>query len=743
MAKDIYVKADGNNANSGLVMDNPVQTTPYALGLAAPGDRIITHGGDVFFGNLNQNKSGIEWDIYGPSEKSIFSGFVTLSGWVNQGNGIWTKTEASLGSTLRKVTIDGSEFAKGRYPKMNPTTHGFIGIQSGTSTSLTAPEVGTMPDFVGGELVFKSIEYSADIVKITARSGNTFTYTGTVQYNGAKGGYGFFVQNHINTLSEFGEWAYNGSTKTISMYFGSENPNNYTIKASSVPNIVTVSGSPSDVQYNNIIFEGSNLEALLLTNASSFSVHDCEIRQTGLDGLFANNHQYMDVSNTHFHHINNNAFYLGQNTDYAQIDKSLVEEVGMHYGMLKGGLGCGIGIHIPWFHSKAERNHVRNCGQTGIRYEKAYTQCNYNHVHHASLRFSDAGLIYNWNGSTNNDKQPGMRCVGNIVYGAPRVNQGTNKGSQSLNHGIYQDDHAAGAPDDLHEIRDNFVFDIEGVGIFLHNTESMDITGNTVFNCNHGLQISSDTDPTGERMEDLHFHNNIMVAKEADQNTIFIFSNQNDIPGMVNSPADWDNNVYARPIADTDHIRIQAVTTTTHNTMEQWQPKYGWDTNSLKSPVAIESVDQFRIETNPDETPKTVSLTDGSYVDMYGVLQPASLTLAPHSGILLIKTSDVPVDPTDPIPYDITIIDAEGGSAAIITEGPYYQGMTIQVQSTPEVGYTFKQWLLELSPGTIGTILHPTLSFTMPGNDVTITPVFEGEPEPVTYITFRGKIQLV
>src|SRR5690606_15018571 len=101
----------------------------------------------------------------------------------------------------------------------------------------------------------------------------------------------------------------------------------------------------------------------------------------------------------------------------------------------------------------------------------------------------------------NDDKQPGMRCVGNIVYGAPRVNQGTNKGSQSLNHGIYQDDHAAGAPDDLHEIRDNFVFDIEGVGIFLHNTESMDISGNTVFNCKHGLQISSDTPSNGERME--------------------------------------------------------------------------------------------------------------------------------------------------------------------------------------------------------------------------------------------------
>src|SRR5690606_247980 len=121
MAKDIYVRSTGSNANSGLVMANPVQTRAHALGLAAPGDRILIYGGDSFFGNLHQNKSGIEWDTYGPSEKPTFSGFVTLTGWTNHGGGIWKKSEASLGSTLRKVTIDGIEKPKGRYPKFNPT----------------------------------------------------------------------------------------------------------------------------------------------------------------------------------------------------------------------------------------------------------------------------------------------------------------------------------------------------------------------------------------------------------------------------------------------------------------------------------------------------------------------------------------------------------------------------------------------------------------------------------------------
>ncbi len=724
MAKDIYVKSDGSNANSGLVIGSPVQTRSHALGIAVPGDRILTYAGDKFYGQLIQNKSGIEWDVYGGSEKSIFSGFVTLTGWTNQGNGIWSKSESSLGATLKHVTIDGVSIPKGRYPKFNPTDHGFLPIQSGTSTTLTATSISSMPNYVGAELVFKSIEYAEDIVTITGQSGSTFTYTGTVNYGGAKGGYGFFVQNHINTLTEFGEWAYDASTKTVSMYFGAENPASYTIKASSTSNLVTVSGNPSDVQYNNIAFEGSNLDALLLTNASNFSLTGCDIRQTGQDGVFANNHQYMSVNDCDFYDINNNAFFLGQNTDYSQIDYSRIREVGMHYGMLKGGLGCGIGIHIPWFNSSAEHNHVWNCGQTGIRYEKAYTQCNYNHVHHASMRFSDAGLIYNWNGSTNNDKQPGMRCIGNIVYGAPRVNQGTNKGSQYLNHGIYQDDHTSGAPDNLHQIKDNFVFDIEGVGIFLHNSESFDITGNTVFNCNHGLQISSDTAPGGERMEDLHFKNNIMVAKTANQTAFFIFSNQNDIPDMVNSPSDWDYNVLARPILDTDSIRIQAVSTTTLNTLAQWKAMYGWDANSSKSPVAISSTEQFRVETNPDETSKMVNLSDGTYIDMYGVEQTSTITLEPHSGILLIKTGDTP-PPVDE--YTITLVSSAGGIAT--GGGIYDEGDTATLEAIPDTNYEFDGW----SEGESVVSTSNPWAFVVNG-DRTITPVFaEVIPPPTEY----------
>src|SRR5690606_1147012 len=83
-------------------------------------------------------------------------------------------------------------------------------------------------------------------------------------------------------------------------------------------------------------------------------------------------------------------------------------------------------------------------------------------------------------------------------------------------------------------------------------------------------------------------------------------------------------------------------------TLTNWKPVFGWDTNSLGSPVAITNTNQFRLEDNSSESPITINLNDGTYIDMYGTTHPSFIELAPHSAKLLIKTADAP--PTnDPI----------------------------------------------------------------------------------------------
>src|SRR5690606_9660750 len=220
MAKDIYVKNTGSNGNNGLTSANPVQTTPYALSIASSTDRILTFSGDKFT-PITQNKSGITWDVYGGSDRSIVSGFVTLSGWINNGGGIWRCVNSNLQSKLNEVNINGVDIPKGRYPKFNSVDHGFLTISNWSTSAkntITNSALGSMPNLVGAEVVPKSSLYTADIPVITSHSGNTIVFSGSIAYGGNNlNGYGFFIQNHISTLTEFGEWSYNGSTKTVYM----------------------------------------------------------------------------------------------------------------------------------------------------------------------------------------------------------------------------------------------------------------------------------------------------------------------------------------------------------------------------------------------------------------------------------------------------------------------------------------------------------------------------------------------
>src|SRR5690606_38045573 len=148
--------------------------------------------------------------------------------------------------------------------------------------------------------------YTADIPVITSHSGNTIVFSGSIAYGGNNlNGYGFFIQNHISTLTEFGEWSYNGSTKTVYMYFGSANPNDYVIRASASNNCITASGGIKEVQFNNMILEGSNSDGAGIGGANTFTFDNVEIRNIGGDGVNGPNHPFLTVTNSHIHDINN------------------------------------------------------------------------------------------------------------------------------------------------------------------------------------------------------------------------------------------------------------------------------------------------------------------------------------------------------------------------------------------------------------------------------------------------------
>src|SRR5690606_24486905 len=318
-----YVASNGSNANSGT-QASPYLTRGHALTMCSSGDTIALRSGDVFSGQMTQNKNGITWDVYGGSIKPVFSSFVTLSGWINNGNGVWRCVNSNLQSKLNKINIQGVDVPKGRYPKFNPTNHGFLTISSGTTSSLSNSDLSSLPNLTGAEVVFKSSLYTVDLPTITSHSGSTINFSGSLSYGAAKNGFGFFIQNHLSTLTEFGEWSYNGSTKTVYMYFGSANPNDFVIRASASNNCISASGGTKEVQFNNIILEGSNTDGAGIGGANTFSFENVEIRHIGGDGINAPNHPYLEVVNSEIHDINNNGVWTSVGASNALIENNTV-----------------------------------------------------------------------------------------------------------------------------------------------------------------------------------------------------------------------------------------------------------------------------------------------------------------------------------------------------------------------------------------------------------------------------------
>ena len=86
-----------------------------------PGDQVLFEKGDTFSdAAIVVDQSGtygnpIIFSSYGTGPKPIISGFTTLSGWSNEGGGIYSKA-INPGSSPNMVTIDGVNTAMGRYP---------------------------------------------------------------------------------------------------------------------------------------------------------------------------------------------------------------------------------------------------------------------------------------------------------------------------------------------------------------------------------------------------------------------------------------------------------------------------------------------------------------------------------------------------------------------------------------------------------------------------------------------------
>ena len=653
LATDYYVSVKGDDSSSGLSPKTPwktinkVNTEFYRM---KPGDRILFKRGERFYGALKISRSGTSGSPIiisafenGPSP--VISGFIEISGWKIEGNGIYSKAFKSE-SNPKVVLLNGINTPLGRWPNS-----GWMTIDSHTGLrSLTDDVLGSEPNWKGAEVVVRSRTWVIDRRKIADHAGNTLTYA-SLSYEPVNGN-GYFIQDHINTLDQQGEWYYNEST--FFMYFGSgSDPENNIVKISNIDYLTSIVNC-NHISIENLCFEGANIHCFNLKNADFISIKNCETKFNGENGINAvNGCDYLTIRNNSVSQSNNIGIFIETSSTHCNILNNKVEYSGSLPGMGQSGDDSYSAIYCQGHYSLISHNSITNTGYIGIRWGGQSSEVSFNFINYTCLCKDDGGGIYSYE-----DENTDKTIKYNIVLNGKARPEGWHYYETVRAHGIYVD----GA--DNINISNNTVAFNDGSGIYINVARNITAEYNTCFSNTFGIYITSNIGDTYAR--NLNIQHNIFFA--SGKNQVCFFYATKESSGEVPLFGISDNNYFASNADSKKNIIVWinawgwAPGDKTFYELEQWQSKFGKDLNSKKIPDSITDIKDFwiksnlsvpkvvikddessffanpnnpRFEYNPTDENRLVFL-DEEFVDIKGTKYLHGLTLLPHTSIILI-----------------------------------------------------------------------------------------------------------
>lgn len=619
-SKTYYVSNAGDDANSGQSKNAAwkslikVNNTVFD-----PGDSILFKKGDVFIGAFSISNSGtsgspIVYATYGTGSKPTISGFQTITEWVSVGNGIYSASTTAPVS-LNIVSVNGVNTAKGRYPNT-----GYLSYESHSGlTRITDNSLTSTPNWTGAEVVIRTNSFVSEVRSITSHSGTNISFSAVGLT--PNDGFGYFIQNDVKALDLPGEWSI--SNGTIYMYFGSSIPSDYVVKVGNIDDVLTIN-TKSFIVIEGLSIQGANKKDIVIWNGSHISIKNCDISFSGGQGIFNSGATDLLVEGNLI--TNTNATAILSNAENTTIRNNTISNIAMFAGMQTmwqtSGIYCdgSSGLLI-------ENNQISNLGYNGIHFLGNNSILRNNFIDSYCNVLIDGGGIY-----TDRATYTGREINSNIIINGMCDLSGTTL-TKKATVGIYLDEQS-----EQIKVDGNSVSTIDGFGLLLHSTRNNIISNNTIYNCSDS-QICFSHNTSAPNQTNISLTGNVFVAKEATQKVMYQYSTYNDY--LFGSA---DNNVYARPIDDTNTIAIEDYSTwyssfARHN-LDWWKSFSGYDANSKKSPITINSTDMLSFEYNSTTTPKTILLAY-PMISANGTKYSENITLQPFTSVVLMKDNAV------------------------------------------------------------------------------------------------------
>jgi parallel beta-helix repeat protein len=610
----------------------------FASNLKA-GDQILFKSGDTFYGAISITKSGttsapITFSSYGSGAKPVISGLTTVTSWTSKGKGIYESNALPAGTTINMVVINGKAYAMGRYPNANSSNGGYLNFESHGTNYIKDNENPLSSAWIGAQLVVRTSHFTIGQSTISNVSGTTISYSKAFR-GSLTDKFGYFVQNSLKTLDQFGEWYYNPTTKKIDVYFGSSSPNSNTVQVSTKEILLTLQGS--NMVLNNIAITGANTYAISgdWSGVSGLIVKNCTIDFTGIVGIsLANRHDFV-MDNTTISNSNSEGVSFFYKDFNPVVKNCTIRNTGTFPGMLQLDQANKYGIGI--FSNEgltAINNKVINSGYDGIAFYGSNNLIQNNYVNTFCTVLDDGGGLYTDN-YTSSGQTPAVQFNNKIVNNIVLHGIGAKAGTYSpyANYvpaeGIYLDAYTNNI-----QVLNNTAAYCADAGIYVHNTRNYTLLDNIFYN-NKSMQIGLQHDGTGYSILGGIIRRNQLFSQTSSQYVLKMSSPDNDFKNA----GLFDSNFYCRP-SNEDKINMTSWFSNKQSSynLSGWQSAYSKDLHTKKTPVAVSDTSHILFQYNASTSSKTIKL-NGTYVSVAGTKYTNSVTLAPYTSIILLKGS--------------------------------------------------------------------------------------------------------
>jgi len=639
LGTNYYVKTGGNDGNTGLSdaqawASLSKVSAVWAAGIFAPADSVLLKRDNTFYGQVKITEGGtsgspIVFGAYGAGADPIITGLTTIPSWTSYGSGIYYYKVDCKRDQIYTLLFDGEYHQMGIFPD-EPTKY-YIekkGAVSFNDTWVYDTDLPPTPTFVGGDLV--AIQNTGICTRnpITTYRNDTIWFTDEWStYGNMNLNWRFFIQDHISTLTELGEWYYDGDT--LFTYFGAETPGDYTVQIATQDTLLIGYYGDNYVHITDINFRGSNYWATCAKYPNYWTIKNCEVSYCGSSGFYFENADNCTVQDCNIHDIPDVGVYAKNGCDNFTAKDNTIRDIGLIPGSGNGTDAVGIcviagGLNVP-INTLVEYNTFRNMGRRGTWVDGIADTLRYNYFDSTGVTFKDAAGIYT---GTNDDTLYAI-CQNIIInsFGSPQMATATS--GYGGGDGIAIDYYTTGI-----NIYDNVLSTGYDYGINQNRAKHFTVSNNIFYDfASQGIALMEMGADPSYNNEDFNITGNIVVTIDSTQE--FLRAREYNARADI---ADWgtiNNNYYLRDATDDVTNILIYFGNVDYLTLAAWRTEFSYDLGTTET--QFDDISTVKLYYNNTKTDSTIYLATPCE-DVYGNIYMTSITLDPFTGSVLWPT---------------------------------------------------------------------------------------------------------